>query len=145
MRWSSDNGSLAAIADGSLVIWYYPEAVFVDRDVLPATISRQPCSDVGKSSEILDFVGTRATIRRSDGAIVTYAGSPYPAMVERFANAKEWESALRLCRYVKSPVSQQPCLSSPFQPALSFPPDVRSLAFLLLCLLRQRCLPHRQA
>jgi len=25
-----------------------------------------------------------------DGAIVTYAGSPYPSMVERFAAAKEW-------------------------------------------------------
>lgn len=45
---------------------------------------------------------------RSDGAVVTYAGSPYPAMVEKFAAAKEWESALRLCRYVKSPVSSTP-------------------------------------
>ena len=49
-----------------------------------------------------DHAGTRATVRRSDGAVVTYAASPYHAMVERFVGAAAWESALRLCRYVKS-------------------------------------------
>lgn len=44
---------------------------------------------------------------------MTYAGAPYPAMVEKFAAAKEWESALRLCRYVKSPVSSGQHASPP--------------------------------
>merc|ERR1711988_1875860 len=41
-------------------------------------------------------------VRRSDGAIVTFSVSPYPAMLERFCSAADWEPALRLCRYVKS-------------------------------------------
>mmetsp|Transcript_14729 Transcript_14729/g.43832 ORF Transcript_14729/g.43832 Transcript_14729/m.43832 type:complete len:268 (-) Transcript_14729:97-900(-) len=102
VAWNEENGSLAAIADGHFVVWYYPECVFVDRDLLPSTTLRQPTPDVGRSSELLDFRGTRATVRRSDGAVVTYAASPYHAMVERFVGAAAWESALRLCRYVKS-------------------------------------------
>ena len=43
----------------------------------------------------------RASVRRSDGAVVTYATSPYPAMLEGFCAKGEWEPALRLCRYVK--------------------------------------------
>ena len=41
------------------------------------------------------------TEARSDGAVVTYATSPYPAMLEGFCAKGEWEPALRLCRYVK--------------------------------------------
>ncbi len=29
--------------------------------------------------------------------------SPYPAILEKFCATSEWEPALRLCRYVKSP------------------------------------------
>jgi len=105
VRWNSDNGSLAAVADGHLIIWYYPETVLIDRDLLPHTQMKQATPDVGKTSEITDFSGGRVTIRRSDGALVTLAGSPYPAMLETFcsgSNGPDWEPALRLCRYVKS-------------------------------------------
>jgi len=102
VRWCEDNTSLAAVADGHLVVWYYPETVLIDRDILPLTLLRQPAPELGKTSEILDFRGTRVTLRRSDGAVVVMSVSPYPSMLERFCSANEWEPALRLCRYVKS-------------------------------------------
>ena len=101
IRWNDDNGSLCAVADGHLVVWHYPEVVYMDRELLPATTSKQDASAVGKTAELVEFGGTRATVRRSDGAVVTYATSPYPAMLEGFCSKGEWEPALRLCRYVK--------------------------------------------
>jgi intraflagellar transport protein 80 len=29
---------LAALADGKFTVWYYPSAVYVDRDLLPRTV-----------------------------------------------------------------------------------------------------------
>jgi len=102
MRWNEDNVSLAAVADGHLVVWYYPETVLIDRDLLPLTIHKESAPELGKAAEIIDFRGTRVTVRRSDGAIVTFSISPYPSLLERFCSNNEWEPALRLCRYVKS-------------------------------------------
>ena len=68
MVWNEENNSLAAVADGHLVVWFYPEVVYMDRDLLSHTLSRQSV-DWGKTAEILDFRGTRVTVRRSDGAL----------------------------------------------------------------------------
>ena len=102
VRWNDDNISLCAVADGQFVIWDYPEAAMMDRELLPLTLTKQQAAELGHASEVVDFRGTRATVRGSDGAVITYSSSPYPALLERFTAAAEWEPALRLCRYVKS-------------------------------------------
>mmetsp|Transcript_14243 Transcript_14243/g.37685 ORF Transcript_14243/g.37685 Transcript_14243/m.37685 type:complete len:275 (-) Transcript_14243:572-1396(-) len=102
MRWNDCNNSLAAVADGLLLVWYYPEVIYMDRDLLSSTISKQPAFDWGKTAEIVEFRDTRVQIRRSDGALVSASVSPYPTILEKFCAASEWEPALRLCRYVKS-------------------------------------------
>ena len=83
-------------------MWHYPEVVYMDRDLLPQTISKQSPPDLGKTAEILDFRHTRVQVRRSDGAVVSFSVSPYPSILEKHCAAAEWEPALRLCRYVKS-------------------------------------------
>lgn len=102
VRWNESNNSLAAVADGLLLVWYYPEVIYMDRDLLPSTISKQPAFDWGKTAEIIEFRDTRVQVRRSDGAVVSASVSPYPAILEKFCAVAEWEPALRLCRYVKS-------------------------------------------
>jgi len=102
MRWNENNNSLAAVADGLLLIWYYPEVIYMDRELLSSTISKQPAFDWGKTAEIIEFRGTRVQVRRSDGAMVSASVSPYPSILEKFCATSEWEPALRLCRYVKS-------------------------------------------
>jgi len=85
-----------------VLVWHYPEVVYMDRDLLPQTISKQSPPDLGKTAEILDFRHTRVQVRRSDGAVVSFSVSPYPSILEKYCAAAEWEPALRLCRYVKS-------------------------------------------
>lgn len=100
-RWNDDNDMLLAIADGKLLVWLCPQAAFTDRDLLTRTRSEQDGSDLGKLPRCVSFSGTRASIRRSDGAVMTVSVSPYPAKLSAFCAAGEWEAALRLCRYVK--------------------------------------------
>jgi len=102
VRWSDSNNSLSVVADGLLLVWFYPEVIYMDRDLLTSTISKQPAFDWGKTAEIIEFRDTRVQVRRSDGAVVSVSVSPYPAILERFCASSEWEPALRLCRYVKS-------------------------------------------
>jgi len=101
VAWNSENDSLAAVADGQLLVWFYSEVVYMDRELLPLTLSKQQ-GEWGKTAEIVEFRDTRVQVRRSDGATVCAGVSPYPSILERFCSASEWEPALRLCRYVKS-------------------------------------------
>ena len=101
VAWNTENDSLAAVADGQLLVWFYPEVVYMDRELLSSTLSKQ-AADWGKTAEIVEFRDTRVHVRRSDGATVCAWISPYPSILEGFCSAAEWEPALRLCRYVKS-------------------------------------------
>lgn len=38
LSWNDNTNMLAALADGKLTVWYYPSAVYVDRDLLPKTV-----------------------------------------------------------------------------------------------------------
>mmetsp|Transcript_9313 Transcript_9313/g.27128 ORF Transcript_9313/g.27128 Transcript_9313/m.27128 type:complete len:764 (-) Transcript_9313:259-2550(-) len=101
--WNDENDMLLALADGKLLVWLYPQSAFTDRDLLPRTRADQEAIDLGKMPRCVSFSGTRATIRRSDGAVMAVSVSPYPAKLSAFCAAGEWEAALRLCRYVKDP------------------------------------------
>ncbi|KAJ1633851.1 intraflagellar transport protein 80 [Pavlovales sp. CCMP2436] len=100
-RWNDENDMLLAIADGKLLVWLYPQSAFTDRDLLQRTRSESDASELGKLPRCTAFLGTRASVRRSDGAVMTISVSPYPAKLSAFCAAGEWEAALRLCRYVK--------------------------------------------
>ena len=36
--WNDETNMLAAMTDGKILIWYYPNAVYVDKDLLPRTL-----------------------------------------------------------------------------------------------------------
>ena len=38
LSWNDNTNMLAALADGKFTVWYYPSAVYVDRDLLPKTV-----------------------------------------------------------------------------------------------------------
>jgi len=101
--WSADTDMLAAVMDGKLVVWYYPNVVFVDRDLASQTKYTRDASDFGKDSQIVQFHGTSVAVRRADGAVLYAAVSPYPAQLYAVVCRFQWEMAISLCRYVKDP------------------------------------------
>ena len=84
-------------------MWYYPNEVYVDKDLLSKTRYTKSDTDFGKSSKVTLFAGTRCLVRRSDGVLVSAATSPYPPLVYDMVKKQHWDKATRLCRFVKDP------------------------------------------
>ena len=58
-------------------------------------------SEFGKNPHLLSFIGKHITIRRAEGSLVTSGVSPYPALLHDHIGARQWDDAVRLCRFVK--------------------------------------------
>ncbi|KAK2191278.1 hypothetical protein NP493_56g04017 [Ridgeia piscesae] len=101
MAWNDTHNMLAALADGRFTVWYYPNCVYVDKDLLPRTIFSKDSSEFGKNPHLLSFIGKHITIRRAEGSLVTSGVSPYPALLHDHTGARQWDDAVRLCRFVK--------------------------------------------
>eukprot|EP00994_Dinema_validum_P002678 NODE_159_length_2317_cov_91.151675_g113_i0.p1 GENE.NODE_159_length_2317_cov_91.151675_g113_i0~~NODE_159_length_2317_cov_91.151675_g113_i0.p1 ORF type:complete len:752 (-),score=174.38 NODE_159_length_2317_cov_91.151675_g113_i0:3-2258(-) len=104
VKWNDYSEILVAIADGKLVVWYYPSVVYIDRDLLPKTRIIRTDAEFGRHDQLLDFFGSRCSCRRgSDGAVLTFAIRPYPIMLFTHVGNNAWDTAVRLCRFVKEP------------------------------------------
>ncbi|XP_048859543.1 intraflagellar transport protein 80 homolog isoform X3 [Brienomyrus brachyistius] len=101
MAWNDSASLLCGIQDTQFTVWYYPHAVFIDRDLLPKTLFTKDASEFSRSPQILSYVGSQVTIRRGDGSLVYSSVSPYPALLHQYAGHAHWDDALRLCRFAK--------------------------------------------
>merc|ERR1719433_1451207 len=61
------------------------------------------CNDAGKYAQIISFYGSHCVIRKADGADLAMFLTPYPQLLYTHYEKGQWEQAVRLCRYVKSP------------------------------------------
>ncbi|KAG0618321.1 hypothetical protein M758_4G054400 [Ceratodon purpureus] len=98
--WNDVADVLVAVADQRLVVWYYPHAPTVDRDLLQYVKLTKDCH-IGKNAKLQSFHGPRCMVRRADGASISAHVSPYPFLLFEHVAAKQWDQALRLCRHVK--------------------------------------------
>ncbi|CAB1104304.1 unnamed protein product [Ectocarpus sp. CCAP 1310/34] len=98
--WNDKGDILTAIADGRLITWYYPNAVAIDRDLLGLASTSRDAADFGKSPRVISFYGAKVMVRRADGALLSAAVAPYPAMLYASVRGQRWEEAVRLCRHV---------------------------------------------
>ena len=104
-RWNESTDMLAAISDGKLYVWYYPNVVYVDKDLLLLSrSSRDVAQEVGKLCVIDSFTGSLVTVRRVDGRILTLSLSPYPSLLYENSDKGQWAKAIKLCRFVKDRV-----------------------------------------
>jgi len=100
-KWNDETDMLGAMMDSKLVVWYYPNVVFVDKDLLARTKVVKDGSEFGKAPTLLYLHSSRVTVQRSDGALVSSSVSPYPEMMYEHALKNDWSKAVRLCRFVR--------------------------------------------
>ena len=100
-QWNDGNDMLAAIADGKLCCWHYPNAVYVDKDLMRQSMSSKDAHEVGKLSQMTNFSGSFCTVRRLDGCLLTLNVSPYPRILYEHVDKADFEKAIRLCRFVR--------------------------------------------
>ena len=67
-----------------MVVWYYPNVVFVDKDITTLTREVHDAEGFGKTPSIVSFSGTRITCRRTDGA---YFRGDLPSLLVGFVRA----------------------------------------------------------
>ncbi|KAL5004430.1 hypothetical protein ScPMuIL_017886 [Solemya velum] len=104
LAWNDGTNMLAALNDGKFTVWYYPNAVYLDRDLLPRTVFEKDASEFGKNPQLLQFLGNHVVIRRHEGSIVGMTISPYPAILHSYVLSARWNDAVRLCRFVKDEI-----------------------------------------
>ncbi|XP_062833582.1 intraflagellar transport protein 80 homolog isoform X2 [Anolis carolinensis] len=101
LAWNDTCNILCGLQDTRFTVWYYPNVVYVDKDLLPKTLCDKDASEFSKNPQIVSFVGSQVTIRRADGSLIHINISPYPSILHEYANNSKWEDAMRLCRFVK--------------------------------------------
>ncbi|NWV82152.1 IFT80 protein, partial [Dasyornis broadbenti] len=101
LAWNDTSNILCGIQDSRFTVWYYPNTVYVDKDLLPKTLYEKDASEFSKNPQLVSFVGNQVTIRRADGSLVHLHISPYPAILHDYVSASRWEEGVRLCRFVK--------------------------------------------
>lgn len=100
-QWNDNNDMLTALSDGKLKTWFYPNSIYVDKDLMNKAMAVKDAADVGKLASITQFNGNLVTIRRLDGSIATIGISPYPKMLYEHVDKQDFEKAIRMCRFVK--------------------------------------------
>jgi intraflagellar transport protein 80 len=103
--WNDSNDMLSAIADEKFYAWVYPNAVYLDKEMLDGCKYEKDASDVGKNSQIVNFSGSFCNILKSDGSYLSKTISPYAGLLLNLLNYSDGiERGLKLCRYVKDRV-----------------------------------------
>ena len=74
--WNDGTDILAAISDNHLVVWYYPAACLVNKDLLASTCERTPLMN-SDNATIESFSGQVVNVRLANGANVTHTVSAY--------------------------------------------------------------------
>jgi intraflagellar transport protein 80 len=99
--WNDTNDMLTCLSDGKLKTWFYPNAIYVDRDLMNKAMAQKEATEVGKLGNITQFNGNLVTVRRLDGSLATLGISPYPKMLYEHVDKADFEKAIRMCRFVK--------------------------------------------
>ncbi|XP_038671100.1 intraflagellar transport protein 80 homolog isoform X2 [Scyliorhinus canicula] len=101
IAWNDKINILCGMQNMYFVVWYYPNTIYVDKELLSKTVYEKDASEFGKSPQIVNYVGNQVTVRRADGSLIYTSISPYPAILHEYVSASRWDDAVRLCRFVK--------------------------------------------
>ena len=56
--WNDKNDTLAAVADGRLIAWYYPNAIYVDKDLMEQAKVIKDLPEIGQMTQMISFFGS---------------------------------------------------------------------------------------
>jgi len=84
------NDILCAAADERLLVWYYLNGVYVDRELMEKCKSVKENSEIQRMSTIISYNQSTITIRRKDGGIINLSVSPYPSLLFDLCDKNGW-------------------------------------------------------
>ena len=103
--WNDSNDMLCAIADEKFYAWVYPNAVYLEKEILDGCRYEKDANNIGKNCQILNFTGSFCNILKSDGSLCSKTITPYAGLLLNLLSYQDGiERGLKLCRYVKDKV-----------------------------------------
>lgn len=102
--FNDETDVLVGLADGRLNVWHSPSVPFIDRDLLPLTLTSVDANEYGRNAQIVAFTGNRVSIRKVDGSLLFTTISSDILLLYELARLARWDECLRLCRYQRSNV-----------------------------------------
>lgn len=100
-KWHEHADILTAAADLRVHCWYYPAAIYIDKELMGLCKMVKEEPDIGRDCTITTFYGNNITVKKKDGSQKIVSSSPYPQMLLDFCSSGEWDKAIKLCRYIK--------------------------------------------
>ncbi|CAG9464610.1 unnamed protein product [Pedinophyceae sp. YPF-701] len=97
--WHDRYDALAAVVDERLTVWWRPAALFVDRDLNAVARHARDDKSLGQGSELVDFSGTRCSVRRQNGVNIAVGVPPFAGKLYALVGARQWHEATRLARF----------------------------------------------
>ncbi|CEF69620.1 Intraflagellar transport protein 80 homolog [Strongyloides ratti] len=86
-----------------LLIFTYPNIVFVDGELLNESTIIIDLKGIGNSPSLINFTGENICVLKSNGAFITYSVSPSIQALFDCVNNSKWDQAVKVCRNVKEP------------------------------------------
>ena len=102
--FNDETDVLVGLADGRLNVWHSPGVPFIDKDLLPLTLTSVDANEYGRNAQIVAFTGNRISIRKVDGSLLFATISTDILILYEFARQAKWDECLRLCRNQKSDI-----------------------------------------
>jgi intraflagellar transport protein 80 len=75
--WNEHNDTLACFTDSKLVLWLFPNGVFVDKDLMEQAKLVKETRDLGKYPQMLCFTNSVIQYRRFDGVLAAINTLPH--------------------------------------------------------------------
>ncbi len=100
--FNDETNVLVGLADSCLKFWFQPDVVFVDKDLLPYTMSSVDAVEYGRGAQILSYTNNRVSVRKQDGSVLFTASTSDIPLLYELTRAGRWEEATRLCRHQKT-------------------------------------------
>lgn len=75
--WNEHYDILACVADSKLVTWFFPNAVYIDKDLMDQAKMTRDARDLGKYPQMLCFNSSLIQFRRFDGVLAAINTLPH--------------------------------------------------------------------
>jgi intraflagellar transport protein 80 len=99
-QWNDNNDMLTCLADGKLITWFYPNSIYVDKDLMDKARSVKDATDLGKLPQIIHFTGSMVSIRQLDGSLACLSVPPFAKIMYEHIDNADFDRAIKLCRFV---------------------------------------------
>lgn len=89
-KWHSSVDMLSVAADLRIHSFYYPAAIYVDKELMSLCKLTRDATEIGRDCIIEAYTSNSIQIKKKTGSTITISTSPYPKMLLGYCNSNEW-------------------------------------------------------